>query len=345
MNATQLKSLLPTPAWEAISGNSEGQERDQPMTTEPCADAAPFSAASFPFVWSLDRSSDVGRALLAATRRLREAGSDTPQLDGAVLMAHVLGVSKTWLYAHPTRKLTEVEISRYETLVRRRMCHEPVAYLVGYKSFFGLDITVDRQVLIPRPETELLVERVLSYVKYLIGEGRTPRIADVGAGSGAIAVALAVNAPEAFIYAIDISEEALAVAARNVWRYGLSEQVQLLPGNLLDPLPEAVDVVVANLPYVAAAALPGLPRQIRDYEPALALDGGTDGLATFGAFFDALASPAGRAKIQPGGRIYLEIGLQQGPAVRALAARALPEADIEVQVDYAGLDRIVVIEV
>jgi len=339
LKASQLKNLLPTPSWEAIPGNGGGEERDQPTMTEPGVDVAPF-----PFVWSLDRSSDVGRALLAATRRLREAGSDTPQLDSVVLMAHVLGVSKTWLYAHPTRKLAEVEICRYEVLVRRRMCHEPVAYLVGYKSFFGLDITVDRRVLIPRPETELLVERVLSYVKYLIREGRTPRIADVGAGSGAIAVALAVNAPKAFIYATDVSEDALAVAAQNVWRYGLSEQVQLLPGNLLEPLPEAVDVVVANLPYVTSSALPGLPRQIRDYEPALALDGGADGLNTFDALFDALKSPAGQAKLRPGGRIYLEIGAHQGPAVQALAEKALPDASVEVQVDYAGLDRIVVIE-
>ncbi|HEX9115522.1 MAG TPA: HemK/PrmC family methyltransferase, partial [Anaerolineae bacterium] len=215
----------------------------QPTADEPCRDTAPF-----PFVWSLDRSSNVGRALLAATRRLRESGSETSQLDAAVLMAHVLGVSKTWLYAHPDRNLTEEEIGQFEELVRRRIRHEPVAYLVGYKSFFGLDITVDRRVLIPRPETELLVERVLTFAQRLAEEGESVRIADVGTGSGALAVALAVNLPEAAVYAVDISDDALAVAAQNVWRYGLGDQVQLLPGYLLAPLPEPVHVIVANLP-------------------------------------------------------------------------------------------------
>ena len=123
-----------------------------------------LETTTIPFVWSLDRSSDVGRALLAATRRLKETGSDSPQLDSAILMAYVLGVSKGWLYAHPNRQLTPDEIAGFEELVRRRMCQEPVAYLVGFKPFYGLDITVDRRVLIPRPETEILVDRVLEYV-------------------------------------------------------------------------------------------------------------------------------------------------------------------------------------
>ena len=197
-------------------------------------------------------------------------------------MAHVLGVSKTWLYAHPNRQLTEREIERYETLVRRRMCHEPVAYLVGYKSFFGLDITVDKRVLIPRPETELLVERALAHAKELARED--PRCPHCGRrhGSGAIAVALAVNLPQATVYATDVSESTLAVAEQNVWRYGVGDQVQLLPGSLLDPLPGPVDVVVANLPYVASEDLPHLAAQVRDFEPVLALDGGPGGLLVIG---------------------------------------------------------------
>lgn len=296
-----------------------------------------------PIAWSLDRSSDVGRALLAASRRLRESESDSPQLDAAVLMAHVLGVSKAWLYAHPHRQLTPDEIARYEALVRRRMAHEPVAYLVGFKPFYGLDITVDRRVLIPRPETELLVDEVLAYVRYLVAQGQAPRLADLGTGSGAIAVAIAVNAPEAFIYATDISEEALAVAAQNVWRYGVGEQVQLLPGNLLEALPEPVDVMVANWPYVPSAALASLPRQVRDYEPFLALDGGPDGLDIFRAFFDVLRTPAGRQMLRPCGRIYLEIGADQGAAVRSLAEATFPDAAVNVLADHAGLDRVVVV--
>ena len=120
--------------------------------------------------------------MLAATRRLAESGSDTPQLDAIVLLSFVLGVSKAWLYAHPTRELTESEIGRYEELVRRRMRHEPVAYLVGFKPFYGLDIVVDRNVLIPRPETELLVDRVLDYLGSLEGAGPAPQRRRCGHG-------------------------------------------------------------------------------------------------------------------------------------------------------------------
>jgi release factor glutamine methyltransferase len=281
--------------------------------------------------------------MLAATRRLAETNSDTPQLDAALLLGYVLGVNKSWLYAHPTRPLSESEIERYETLVRRRMCHEPVAYLVGFKPFYGLDITVDHRVLIPRPETELLVDHVLDFVQNLTSLGVRPCIADVGTGSGAIAVALAVNVPEATVYAVDVSDEALAVAAQNVWRYGLGEQVQLLPGHLLEPLPAPVDVIVANLPYIATGDLPNLPPQVREYEPALALDGGADGLGVITDLLLSLASPQGHQKVRPGGRVYLEIGAGQGDAARVFVQDLLPEAEVRVVQDYAELDRMLIV--
>ena len=296
-----------------------------------------------PIVWSLDRSSDVGRAVLAVTRRLAEAGSDTPQLDATVLLSFVLGVDKPWLYAHPTRELTESEIGRYEELVRRRMCSEPVAYLVGVKSFYGLDIAVDRNVLIPRPETELLVDRVLDYLGSLEGAGRRLSAADVGTGSGAIAVALAANLPELTVYAVDVSDEALAVAAQNVERHGLGGQVQLLSGQLLEPLPAPVDVIVANLPYIATADLAALPRQVRDYEPVLALDGGADGLAVIADLLATLALPQERSKLRPGGRVYLEIGAGQGDAARTLVQDLLPDAEVAIAQDYAELDRLLIV--
>jgi release factor glutamine methyltransferase len=309
--------------------------------SSPCNDGNPS-----PFVWSLDRLSDVGRALLAASRRLREAGSDTPQLDSAVLMAHVLGVSKTWLYAHPSRRLAEKEISGFEALVRRRMCHEPVAYLVGYKPFYGLDITVDQRVLIPRPETELLVERVLAHARHLVTEGVGPHIADVGTGSGAIAVALAVNLPQAIIFATDASEDALAVAGQNVWRYGVGEQIQLLPGSFLDPVPGTLEIVVANLPYVASTELGTLPPQVRNYEPMLALDGGSDGLEIITAFLRSLAGPCrASGKVHSGSRVFLEVGAGQGARIRALVQELMPDASVELLVDYADLDRVVVVTI
>ena len=295
------------------------------------------------FVWSLDRSSDVGRAMLAAARRLAESGSDTPQLDALVLLGFVLGVNKAWLYAHPTRELTESEIGHYEDLVRRRMRHEPVAYLIGFKPFYGLDIVVDRNVLIPRPETELLVDRVLDYLGSLEGAGRHLSVADVGTGSGAIAVALAANLPELTVYAVDLSNEALAVAVQNVERHGLGGQVQLLSGQLLDPLSTQVDVIVANLPYIATADLDTLPRQVRDYEPVLALDGGADGLAVIADLLATLALPQGGSKLRPGGRVYLEIGAGQGGAARALVQDLLPDAEVAIAQDYAELDRLLIV--
>lgn len=323
------------------NGATQGHDRDR-------------GNGGYEIVWSLDRTSDVGRALLAALRRLREAEVESAQLDAAVLLAYVLGVNKAWVYAHPNRPLTEPEISRYEELVRRRMAHEPVAYLVGYKPFYGLDVTVDQRVLIPRPETELLVERALADLRWMThevaGDGvqwavarpavAQPVVADIGTGSGAIAIAVACNAPDVVVYAVDVSDDALAVAEQNIWRYGLAEQVHLLPGHLLDVLPEPVDIMLANLPYVATTALAKLPPQVRNFEPVLALDGGPDGLRVIAKLLGALATPEGRAKLKPGGRVYLEIGADQGPALRELVGALLPDANVEIQVDYAALDRV-----
>ena len=161
--------------------------------------------------------------------------------------------------------------------------------------------------------------------------------------AGRATVALAVHAPEITVYATDFSEDALAVAAQNVWRYGVGDQVQLIPGNLLDALPEPVDVIVANLPYVATGDFATLAPQVRDYEPGLALDGGPDGLDVFRLFFEALGGPRGRELLRPEGRVYLEIGWNQGDAVRAMAKAAFPGADVSLLVDYAGLDRIVLV--
>jgi release factor glutamine methyltransferase len=338
VNTRQTKTTSNGLAWPAGAGPA-AFEGEKPTEAAPCLDAKTSK-----FVWSLDRTSDVGRAILAASRRLRESGSDTPQLDSAILMAHVLGVSRAWLYAHPSRGLPEEEIGRFEKLVRRRMCHEPVAYLVGSRPFYGLDITVDRRVLIPRPETELLVDQALIRIRRLVAEGVQPRVADIGTGSGAIAVALAVNAPEAQLYAVDLSADALEVAEQNIWRYGLSGQVQLLPGSLLDPLRIPVDLIVANLPYIPAGEIAGLAPQIRDYEPMIALDGGQDGLRLFRALFEAVQAPAAKEKLRAGAQMILEIGAGQGQAVSELAEEMLPSSRVEVRLDHAALDRLVIID-
>jgi len=328
------------PRWGGAHGNDAGEVESSAVgeRVSPCAEEKCFQ-----ILWSLDRSSDVGRALLAATRRLREVDIATAQLDAAVLLSSILGVNKAWLYAHPNRQLAEDEISRYEDLVRRRMCHEPVAYLVGYKPFYGLDITVDSRVLIPRPETELLVERALAHLQRLVREGQLPVVADIGTGSGAIAIALAVNVPEVTVYATDVSPACIEVAEKNIWRYGVAEQVHLLPGYLMDCLPEPVDVVVANLPYVATADLSSLPAQIRDYEPVLALDGGEDCCDVLRSLVSSLASPHGRARLKAGAVVFLEIGDNQGATMRAVESEFLPGSNCNVIVDYADLDRIITI--
>ena len=156
-------------------------------------------------------------------------------------------------------------------------------------------------------------------------------------------MALAANVPELTVYAVDVSDAALAVAAQNVERHGLGGQVQLLSGQLLDPLSTQVDVIVANLPYIATADLACLPPQVRDYEPVLALDGGADGLAVIADLLATLALPQGRSKLRPGGRVYLEIGAGQGDAARALVQDLLPDAEVAIVQDYAELDRLLIV--
>jgi len=292
--------------------------------------------------WRLARKTTVGRALAAARQRLKEAGCETARLDAEVLLAHTLGVSRTWLYAHPERELFPEEVATFESLVVRRAQHEPIAYLVGHKSFYGLDFVVDRRVLIPRPETEILLERAIEALSWFrshnddAGIERKVRVADVGTGCGAIAVTLAVECPEVYVYATDISQDALDVAAQNVWRYGVGDRVTLLQGDLLTPIPEPVEMIIANLPYVPESDWATLAPDIRQYEPRLALDGGPDGLA----LIDRLLTQA-PSWLLPQGVILLEIGHGQGEVVRQKALHHFPWARVDVIRDYADLDRIV----
>lgn len=281
--------------------------------------------------------------LSEAARLLQEEGLDAPRLDAELLLGHVLGLTRAQIHAHPDRRPDAAELDSYRELIERRKQHEPVAYIIGHKEFYGLDFYVDRRVLIPRPETELLAEKGLE-----IGRAASHplTIADVGTGCGAIAISLAVHLnnepfkPQAIIYALDASPEALAVAALNCRRHSVERRVHLLHGDLLSPLPEPVDLIVANLPYVSEAEWEQLPRTITAYEPRSALDGGPDGLEAIGHLL-AQARP----HLKPQATILLEIGATQGAAVTDLTRRHLPTAAVEVIQDYAGLDRMVVIEI
>lgn len=288
-----------------------------------------------PVVWTLNPATTVGRAVNAATQRLEEAGISTARLDAQVILAHVLGVSRSWLFAHYERVLEANQAELYTEHIARRVRREPVAYIVGHKEFYGIDLKVDPRVLIPRPETEMLVDAVLDLAAQCAPE--TLRVADVGTGSGAIALAAAVNAPNARIYAIDLSDDALAVAHANVRRYDTRNQVTLVQGDLLAPLRECVHVIVANLPYVKSEDYHTLEADVRVYEPQLALESGEQGL-------DAITRllPQVPDHLEQGGVTILEIGYDQGKDVQQLVHDLLPQAKyVELHRDYQGRDRMV----
>ncbi len=278
---------------------------------------------------------DAHQALAQAVRALSNAGVDSPRLDAELLLADTLEVNRAAVLARPDRRLTPKQLTRYRSLVERRAAREPLAYILGQREFFGLDFAVDPRVLIPRPETELLVEEVLR----LAGPKPSPLLADVGAGSGAIAVSLAVHLPQATVYALDDSPEALAVTAENARRHGVADRIQCLEGNLLAPLPGPVDFITGNLPYVAAPEWEELAPEIRHYEPRPALDGGPDGLMLIRGLL-AAATP----HLRPRGAILLEIGAGQGQAAMSLARQHFASGEIRLHQDYAGLDRLVVIQ-
>jgi release factor glutamine methyltransferase len=227
----------------------------------------------------------------------------------------------------------------YHDLVWRRLCGEPTPYIIGRADFYDIELAVAPVAAIPRPETELLVEEALALAGKRLQGTPSLTIMDVGTGCGAIALALATHLPSAQIIASDISPAALALAQGNAERLGLASAVRFLCGDLLAPLEQPVDIVVANLPYVRSAEWQGLPVEIRCHEPREALDGGPDGLRVI----ERLLRQA-PAYLCPGAALLLEIGYDQGPAVVALASEVFPEAAIGVKKDLASLDRLAVIQ-
>ncbi len=274
--------------------------------------------------------------LNSATAALKEEGIDSPQLDAVILLAHSLELNKSQLYARLEEKPDPAVEEAYKSLVARRLQHEPVAYITGQKEFYGLDLYVDRSVLIPRPETETLVEVALTIVR----QNHLSPLAEVGVGCGAVAIALAVNEPWLEIYAIDASPDALAVAEANCQRHTVLDRVRLLRGDLLGPLPEPVGLIVGNLPYVSHEEVQSLPPDITQYEPLSAIDGGQDGLQHIRRLL-AQAGP----NLMPPGIICLEIGATQASAVNELAREQFPGATVGLVKDLAGLDRVAVIVV
>jgi release factor glutamine methyltransferase len=280
----------------------------------------------------------IGQALQEATDSLR-AITSAPRLEAEVLLSHVLDTSRTVLSAYPEHALTHDQLSSYQSLVRRRVSNYPLPYLTGRVEFYGLEFEVTPDVLIPRPETETLVDLALA---------RQPAtVVDVGTGSGCIAVALAVHLPDAIIYAIDISPAALAVAQRNAERHGVVEQVHLLVGDVLSPRPSPVDLIVSNPPYIPSGKCASLPASVRDHEPRLALDGGPDGMDIIQQLLvqaPAVLRQPEPEEGRPGGELLIEIGADQGEAASRLARTFLPQATVRVHPDLAGRDRVLEVQ-
>src|SRR2546423_12746484 len=278
-------------------------------------------------------------ALELGTSALTAAGQPVPRLDAQVLLGHVLHVDRATLIAYPENPLTPEQERHYGQLLERRKRGEPVAYLVGHKEFFGLDFLVDKRVLIPRPETELLVEVALNSIRAMLDAGQTPLVADIGTGSGAIPITLAVQEPRLpYLYATDISAEALEVARINCQRHSVEQRVRLLHGDLLSPLPEPVDILTANLPYVGTGEMDMLAPDVRAYEPPLALFSGTHGLDLLYRFFTE-AQQSG--KLKEYALLLLEIGYQQREPLKRLLSELWPQATVTFAKDFSGWDRLI----
>lgn len=264
---------------------------------------------------------------------------DPPRLSAEMLLAHVLQIPRIKLYTDHERPLTEAELTAFRELVRRAAEQEPVEYLTGRAHFFGLEFEVGREVLIPRPDTETLVEHVLQRVRVTPGL-EAPRILDLCTGSGCIAAALAHHLKSADVLAVEISPAAVEVARKNIARLGLGERVEVLSGDLYEPLKDRVDagpfhLIVSNPPYIASGQIPSLDRSVRDYEPIQALDGGPDGLVVHRRILSGAVE-----RLLPGGHIFLEIAFDQAEPATKMMEQFPAFTDVKVLRDYAGNDRV-----
>lgn len=257
--------------------------------------------------------------------------SPSSHLDTRLLLEHILQVTHTYLIAHGDEALTAVQETQFRTFISRAQQQEPIPYIIGTAPFFDMDLFVNSAVLIPRPETEMLVEYAVSWAK----QRQALTIVDVGTGSGCIPVALARQLPQAKISAVDVSVNALDIARKNAKQFA-QNRIQFHQGHLLTPITHSIDLITANLPYVTDAEWTLLDDGVKLHEPSLALRGGEDGLDLIRELLQQAVS-----KLSASGAIFLEIGWQQGPATKELASTVFPNAQVDLIQDYAGHDRIV----
>lgn len=282
---------------------------------------------------SPEQSATLQDALLDAVRALGATMAYyDARLQAELLLAHALGTTRENVLARLDEPLAPDIAARYAANVARRAQHEPLAYIIGKQKFYGLDFVVDRRVMIPRHETELVVQLALERAR----RKTSPVIVDVGTGSGALAITLAHHLPNARVIALDISREALDVARLNAQRIGVEARIEFIESDLLECLTTPFDVLVANLPYIPRARFDELPREIRAFEPRVALDGGEDGLAVFRRLLAQLPARAAR-----GASALLEISEEQGSVALEAVYRALPQTFAVLHRDLELLDRVV----
>ena len=276
----------------------------------------------------------IGRLLQWTEQFFSEKGIESPRLDAEVLLAHLLSRERIHLYVHFDEPLEAAELSEFRELVKQRARRVPVAYLTGRREFMGLSFHVGSGVLIPRPDTEILVQTAIEELRTAPG---ATKFADLGTGSGAIALSVLHYVPDASSDATDISAEALAIAEKNAADLGLSERINLHEGDLLKPLAgQKYHAILSNPPYIPDADIPGLQPEVREHEPRIALAGGADGLD----FYRRIAAGA-KDFLLEGGFLAVEIGIHQADEVRRIVEEnGLARA--EIRRDLAGIDRVVI---
>lgn len=263
----------------------------------------------------------------------KQKGIESARLDAEVLLAHLLKKERIYLYVHFDEPMQEQELAAFREYVKRRAQHVPVAHIIGEKEFMGLKFKVTPATLVPRPDTEILVENAIAE----LGKDSAAEIADIGTGSGAVILSMLVNMPKAKGCTVDISPEALAVARENADSLEVSDRCEFFEGDLFAPLGGRVfDAVVSNPPYIPQQDIAGLEDDVRKYEPLTALTDGGDGLSFYRRLFSE-----GRVFVKDGGMMAVEIGIHQSAQVRAIAEQSGWQ-DVKIVKDYAGIDRVVI---
>jgi len=280
----------------------------------------------------------LAQALQQSAHTLSVNGIEDSYIEARMLLGHITKLSPAQIYTQTEQTLSQEQEASLCELIERRLRREPTAYIVNRREFYGIDFYVDSHALIPRPETELLVDTALEFLKNT-HLASPPLIADIGTGCGAIAISLALNLPQSKIYATDISYSALEVARLNCEHHKATRQVTLLQGNLLEPIPEPVDLIVANLPYVRTSELENLSPEITRFEPRTAIDGGENGLKCICQLLEQT-----KEKINPQGCLLLEIGQNQEQEVIRLIYSYLNKVSFTFIPDLNGINRVVKID-